>query len=244
MIDIPVRRFEGVLRDTSRAVLVAFYDPGVPRCIQLAPVNNIYFLFLFSSLFIYQPFLQIKKKVYDKLGRIFKNDNILFVRLNIANSDAKELRNRFKLSSYPAAFLFPVDRKGSQLEDAIEYKKDFEEDSMLAFLNLNLGTNRDEEGRSLDEGKLPDFDELVGKLVSGDQASIAHLILETTKAEERAKTAKIYMKYAAKFVQDGKDFPQKEFDRIRNMVNSPEITKEKRNEFQLRLNILRSFLIY
>lgn len=61
--------------------------------------------------------------------------------------------------------------------------------------------------------------------------------VEGGKAQKRAE---IYVKIMRKFVNDGHEFIKKETERVRKLMDG-KITKEKKEEMQERINILKSF---
>jgi len=164
VVDVATDRFERIIKDTSKALLVGFYDPKDPNCIMLAPI-------------------------YDELGGLFEEvKELLFVRFNSEAYEAREIKRKYKITKYPTALFFPKDRKGNDLDDTTPYKDLLVKEQMIKFLNLNL--NLKETG----SGTIPEMDELIEKLILGDNSAIfqAELMVSSFEDEEKLKFGKMY----------------------------------------------------
>jgi len=114
---------------------------------------------------------------------------------------------------------------------------------LVGFVNERSGSKRNNDGSFKEDfGRLSFFDDLVNTLVSGDNSVIA-------KAESKAKElsgqdkefADIYVRFMKVYQKRGASFPKDEKARIARLLDSSSISREKRDEFGLKSNILTSF---
>ena len=151
----------------------------------------------------------------------------------------KPLGSRFGVSGFPTIKYFP---KGST--EAQDYSLGREVENFVTFLNEKAGTKRLAKGGLMsDVGRLSQLDALVKDLVSGAKKTISAELEEAKKAVSDAEKsfADFYAVVAKKYEKEGKPFVEKQLKRISGMLESQHITAEKKDDFQIKHNILSSF---
>ena len=114
---------------------------------------------------------------------------------------------------------------------------------LITLFFFYLGTKRTTSGAfKEDYGRLAFFDDLVNSLVGGDSSALA-------TAENKAKElsgqdrsfANIYVLFMKVYQKRGSSFPSAERERMARLIDAGSISKEKRDEFMLKTNILSAF---
>ncbi|KAJ3098265.1 hypothetical protein HK100_005137 [Physocladia obscura] len=214
VLDTP-EDFESVVGHAEKNVLVEFYAPWCGHCKNLAPT-------------------------YEKVAKAYATESNCVV----ANVDAtanKDVADKFGVTSYPTIKFFPA---GSS--EALPYEGGRTEEAFIAFLNEKCQTNRLPGGHlSAKAGLIPAFADIVTYFYTKQQDRAA--IIETAKliAERQASTdgayAAFYPKVMEKIVKDGDAYVGKEVGRLEKIVAAGTTTPEKRDNFEIRRNILNSF---
>ncbi|CAB3370004.1 Hypothetical predicted protein [Cloeon dipterum] len=154
------------------------------------------------------------------------------------DNENADLAKKFevKKEDYPAVKLFvqgkdaPIDFKG----------KDFNADELKKFIRSNSGVYIGL------PGCLEKFDAIAIKFASSDVAQRKVLLREaedlwdkaTGKSEQKA--AETYVKTMRRVIEKGEEFVANEVKRVQNLLGG-KISKEKKEEISVRLNILNSF---
>ena len=168
-----------------------------------------------------------------------------FIQCIVANVNAdadKDLGTRFGVEGFPTIKFFPA---GSL--EAEDYKLGRTEADFVNFLNEKCGTKRTVGGGLTPEaGRISSLDAIASKFISapkGDKARKAAL-KEAKEVSEKdgSKYAQYYAKVMAKIDKDGDDYVSKETARLERISESGTTTREKRDDFIIRKNILGSFV--
>jgi len=204
--------FDSIALDQSKDVLVEFYAPWCGHCKKLKPV-------------------------YDSVAAAFQNeDNVVVAKVDA--TEHKEVSSRYEVKGYPTLKFFP---KGS--DDVVEYKSARSAEAFVEFLNENAGTRRNVDGTlSRSAGRYPELDTLANKYLTESGSRDATLKELEGLCANRENECKYYLKYAQKINEKGDEYATKERDRLQKIAKSDSVTKEKRDNFILRMNVLNGFL--
>merc|ERR1711892_408863 len=157
-----------------------------------------------------------------------------------AEKDNQELAERFELTTddYPTAFLFVKNAEGKV--DSFRFAGDFSAEKLKNFIRQKSGIYLPL------PGCIEEFDLLVDKLLrSGkeDQKKVlreAEDLWDNVHGPKMHKRADIYVKIMRKIVDTDISFVKKEEERLKKLSGG-QITVEKKEEMEERLNILKSF---
>jgi len=209
--------FDQVIGDSSKGVLVEFYAPWCGHCKQLAPK-------------------------YEELGGVFSTESdVVIAKIDCDGEGNNAIASRYGVTGFPTLKWFPKGRKSDKEEEA--YNGERSVDALVNFVNERSGTKRTATGSYKEDfGRLTFFDDLVNTLVSGDNSVIA-------TAEKKAKElsgqdkdfADIYVRFMKVYQKRGASFPKDEKARMARMLESSAVSRQKRDEFGLKANILTSF---
>lgn len=171
---------------------------------------------------------------YEKLAKIFKTEENCVV-ANLDATVAEDIAEEYGVQGYPTIKFFKED---GTVE---EYNSGRGLTDFIIFLNEKCGTDRQEDGGLGDKaGRVPPLDELVAQfLESKDESVIAKLKKESKIVN--TKYAKYYVKVLEKYVKNAA-YPEKEWNRLQGIVKGGNTTPEKRDDFQKRANILKTFI--
>jgi len=161
---------------------------------------------------------------YDKVAKEF--DDILVAK--VAGNDSPKLKERFGVSTYPTIKYFasgsaePVTAGGASKDELIDF--------------VRLQQNP----------KLQELKQIATDFLTAAAAARPAIL---TKAEELAKSfegsaatyASYFVNTIKKVLEKGEDFIEKEAARLTGLVDSKSTVAAKREEFQRRLNVLKSF---
>lgn len=208
------KNFDKVV-DGSKHVLVEFYAPWCGHCKTLAPK-------------------------YEELAKIYASEEDVV----IANMDAdaasnRDLGQRFGVTGFPTIKFFP---KGSK--EAQDYSAGREVSDFVTFLNDKAGTKRVATGGlTADAGRIAKLDALAKELVSKAKSSVEAEIKAAAGSLSAAekKAADFYAVVARKFEKEGAAFVASQKDRISKLLKSDSVAPAKRDEFQIKHNILSAF---
>lgn len=207
--------FDSIALDASKDVLVEFYAPWCGHCKKLAPV-------------------------YDSVAAAFQNERDVVV----AKVDATEngdLGEKYDVSGYPTIKFFPR----GEGEKVVDYKDARTAGAFVKFLNENAGTRRNADGSlSRSAGRFPELDKLANRYLTetASRTEVMAELEEECASVARASECKYYLKYAKNVGAKGDGYVEKERDRLNKLSRSDSITKEKRDNFILRMNVLNGFL--
>eukprot|EP00483_Globobulimina_turgida_P002500 UN02504 len=212
VITLTDSNFDAIALDKSKDVLVEFYAPWCGHCKKLTPV-------------------------YDVVASAFKNEKDVVV----AKVDATEnnaVSSRYDVKGYPTIRFFP---KNS--DDVVDYKSARSADAFVSFLNENAGTRRNVDGTlSRSAGRFSELDILANKFLTDSNERDATLQELSEVCQDRESDCKYYLKYTGKISDKGDEYATNERNRLKKMTTSASVTKEKRDSFFLRMNILNGFL--
>jgi protein disulfide-isomerase A6 len=209
--------FDKIIGDTDKSILVEFYAPWCGHCKSLAPK-------------------------YEELGGVFSTEkDVVIAKIDCDASGNSPIAQRFGVTGYPTLKFFAKGRKNA--DDKEDYNGGRTVEDMTNFINTQAGTKRTASGSyKEDYGRLQFFDDLVDALVGGDNGAIG-------KAEAKAKEltgsdknfAEIYVRFMKVYQKRGAAFPKAEKERLTRLLDSAGVAREKRDEFNLKSNILTSF---
>jgi protein disulfide-isomerase A6 len=203
--------FEQIVMDESKDVLVEFYAPWCGHCKSLAPK-------------------------YEVVARTFANEPSVV----IANMDADEAANRpvgtkYGVSGFPTLKFFPKGNKKGE-----DYNAGREVDDFVTFINKNAGVSRlAGGGLGADAGTSADLNALAKKFFTGDES--ARKEARAAAAASSDAKAKAYVKVMDRVLKDGDGFVAKDTQRLTKMLGDKGLNIQKRDEFQVRLNVLNTF---
>jgi len=213
VVVLTTANFDEIVLNENNNVLVEFYAPWCGHCKSLAPV-------------------------YEQLGKAYVAEKDVVIAK--VDCDAEpSLATRFGVSGFPTLKFFA---KGAKA-DPLTYESGRDINSFVTFINEKTGSQRTSDGSlSADAGRIASLDALVTKFVSSKSASVI------AEAEAEAKTqtgvnkaaADIYVKLMRAFEKKGASFVESETSRVSRMLEGS-LTAEKRDELQLRKNILAAF---
>ena len=196
----------------AKAALVEFYAPWCGHCKELAPK-------------------------YEALATAFAGEKGVLV----AKVDATEeegLGQRYDISGFPTIKFFPA---GSSEPENYEGARELE--AMVAFINEKAGTKRNPDGTlAADAGRVMALEDVIGAATVYDATFVDMLkAAAASLAGQEAVHAQQYVKVAESVLAKGNDYLDKEIARLAGMLAKPGIQPEKKTEFMLKQNILKSF---
>lgn len=199
----------------DKHVLVEFYAPWCGHCKQLAPI-------------------------YERLANTFvrDSDNVVIAKIDADAPNGKASAQKYGVSGFPTLKFFP---KGST--EPLEYKSGRTEEAFVNYLNEHAGTFRLPGGRLNEHaGLIPEFQEVVKKVVKGDTEGLSTASKEILKlAKASAKiTAPVYVKIFEKLASN-EEYIEKELARLGRILSKGGLVPEKAEELTVKKNILSSF---
>jgi len=205
--------FDSVVMDPSKDVLVEFYAPWCGHCKQLAPI-------------------------YDKVANTFLGDKSVII-AKIDCDAEPSLASKYGVTGFPTLKFFGKTSKS----EPEAYDKGRDHQSFVDFINQKAGTHRNLDS-SLQEtvGRIFGLDQLVSQYVASPNAQIISKVeAEAGKLSGSDKAyGDIYVKLLRAFEKKGSSFVETETSRVSRMLEGA-LTPEKRDELQLRKNILKAF---
>lgn len=217
VIELDDNNFDNIVMDSEKDVLVEFFAPWCGHCKTLAPV-------------------------YDKVARDFATSQNCVV-AKIDATAAPEAAKRFEIKGYPTIKFFA---KGSTDKKPEEYSGGRTEEDFVKFLNEKCGLSRAVGGLLTSAaGRVAALDKLVTQFLeaAGDAKSkvIEQAEQLALNVEHKAnKYASYYFKVMKKALKEP-EYAQKEQSRLSKIFESGNLTPEKADDFQTRLNILSAF---
>jgi len=205
--------FDSIVLDSSKHALVEFYAPWCGHCKSLAPV-------------------------YEKLATAFASEPDVVIAKLDATAEKKK-GEQYGVTGYPTLKWFPKDDKKGQ-----DYDGGRDLGAFITFLNDKAGTERTPDGGFLPSaGTVSDFTDLVHKFKSGSTADRKAVLKEL---EDKIKSlvnplAKFYHITMKNVIEKGEAYVEKESSRLRRLIDSGSVAKDKFGEFAKRLNIVNLF---
>ena len=196
----------------EKAALVEFYAPWCGHCKELAPK-------------------------YEQLATVFAGEKGVLI-AKVDATEEQDLASKYDISGFPTIKFFPA---GSSEPESYEQARELE--AMVAFINEKAGTKRNADGTlSDDAGRVMALEDVIGAATTYDASFVAMLkaaAASLTGAE--ATHAQQYVAVAEKVLAKGSEYLDKEIARLGSMLAKPSIIPEKKTEFMLKQNILKSF---
>ena len=170
----------------------------------------------------------------------------------VAKVDAdkhRSLGERFGVTGFPTLKFFPAG--AGKPEDIVEdYTGGREGQDFVTFLNERSGAERTLEGGvTASAGRIPAFDALAARFAGAADAAERAAVLALARdaqgklegAELKAK-AEVYVRTMTKASEKGKEgYVAKEAARVGGMLASDGVTRAKKVELALKLNVLKAF---
>lgn len=200
--------------DGSKNVLVEFYAPWCGHCKTLAPK-------------------------YEELGKVFQTEkDVVIAKVDADAAPNKPLGSRFGVQGFPTIKFFPKGTKTPEDYNGGREVKDF-----VIFLNGKAGTKRtDKGGLESTVGRIAALDALAKDVVSGKKSATSEIGNAKASYSGNEKTyADFYHVVAQKFEKEGKSFIEAQKKRLSGLVEGGSISAEKKDEFQVKSNILDAF---
>jgi len=199
----------------SKGALVEFYAPWCGHCKSLAPK-------------------------YEELAKVFSGDSDVVIG-KVDATEYGDLANRFEVQGYPTLKWFPA---GSAEAESYDGARELED--LVAFVNEKSGTARNDDGSlKPSAGRVKDIDALIAAasflVDEGLVASIKTAAASVADSKE-AQYAKNYVSAAEKILAKGADYADNELKRLTGMISSANVKPAAKTGFQLRQNVLKSFL--
>jgi len=211
--DLTSSNFDSVVVNSDNDVMVEFYAPWCGHCKRLAPD-------------------------YEKVATAFAGDKSIVVAK--VDCDANpSLATKYGVTGFPTLKWFARGVK----ENPESYDGGREPQGFVDFINQKTGTLRNPDGSLKDEaGHVAELDALAAQFFASKSASVL------SKAEKevaslpanRKPWGETYIKLMKSIEKKGSDFVAQETTRVSRMLEGS-LTAEKRDELQLRKNILTAF---
>lgn len=196
----------------AKGALVEFYAPWCGHCKELAPK-------------------------YEQLAKVFAGEKSVLVAKVDATEEAS-LAQKYDISGFPTIKWFPA---GSSEPETYDKARDLE--AMVAFINEKAGTKRNADGSLMeDAGRVFALEDVIGAATTYDAnfVSVIKAAAGSLSGQE-ATYAKQYVAVAEKVLAKGAAYLDTEIARLDGMLSKPSIQDEKKTEFMLKKNILKSF---
>lgn len=200
----------------DKNILVAFTAPWCGHCKNLAPT-------------------------WELVANDFVNDeNVIIAKVDVEAGNSKATAKEQGVTGYPTILWFPAGSK-----EATKYQGGRTEEKLLEYVNKHAGTHR-VPGGNLDAtaGTIEALDTVVAKLTGSNIAEINSEIqkqAETLKDSAQYKYAEYYVKVFDKLSNtDG--YAAKELARLDGILTKGGLAPAKRDEIQLKTNVLRKFI--
>jgi len=211
--------FDAIVKDTNKNVLVEFYAPWCGHCKTLAPK-------------------------YEEVANTFDGEEeVVIAKLD---SDAhREQSTAYGVSGYPTLKWFPKNNKAGE-----DYSGGRDTADFIRFINEKAGTQRIAGGGYTDKyGRTDSLDMLALRFKSANNRKDRTAILEETRqvisdldAKEQ-QTARFYELTMKKITeQDDPSYGATESSRLKRVLDSGSVAKNKRGEFARRINIVKQFV--
>ncbi|XJO77108.1 hypothetical protein BDV3_001738 [Batrachochytrium dendrobatidis] len=172
--------------------------------------------------------------IYEKLAQTFTLESNCII-ANLDATKAQDVADTYNVKGYPTIQFFPA---GSETPELYDGSRD--EDSFVKYLNQKCGTHRVAGGGLNEEaGRLETLDSLVKVFMAADNAERTKM-LEMVPVDATSKYAMYYYKVMQRILKTP-EFVTKEMKRLEHILAGGNTTPEKKDDFVMRLNILRVF---
>lgn len=161
---------------------------------------------------------------------------MLIAKVDCDAPNAKATAEKLGVKSYPTIFYFA---KGS--DEPTPYTGGRSEQELVQFINVQAGTYRSVGGGLTGlAGTIPSLKEAVDALRTSDYAEKAFKELYKQAGNFQDKYAEYYAKVGKK-LQENKEYVEKEYTRLSNMIAKGNLAPEKKDDLTTRKNILEVF---
>lgn len=176
--------------------------------------------------------------IWEDLANDFVRDaDVVIAKVDCEAENSKALAKEQGITGYPTIKFFP---KGSK--EPVPYEGGRTEKEFVEFVNTKTGTHR-LPGGGLDDnaGTIPTLDSIVAK--HAPNKSFSKLSDEIKKAAKNVQDqyTQYYIKVTEK-LNDNAGYVEKEFNRLKKILEKGGLAPEKVDDLVSRSNILRQFL--
>jgi len=204
--------FDSIVLDSNKNVLVEFYAPWCGHCKTLAPI-------------------------YEKLATAFASEPDVVIAKLDATAEKKKAEE-YGVSGYPTLKWFPKDNKKGK-----DYDGGRDLGAFITYLNENAGPERTNDGGFLPSaGIIADLKDIVHQFKSDEAGRKA--VLKELEGKLKSLTnplAKFYQITMKNVIEKGEAYVEKESARLKRLIDSGSVAKDKFGEFAKRLNIVNLF---
>jgi len=208
------QNFDSIALDKSKDVLVEFYAPWCGHCKRLAPI-------------------------YEQLAQAFEGEPDVVI-AKVDATEAADLGQRYEVKSYPTLKWFA---RGSTQAEAYEGGRQLKD--FVEYINERAGTRRNEDGSlKASVGRFGQLDVIAYKIFTDESDRDTHIkgLQDTCNSDFKEADCEHYLKFAEKINEKGSDYVTKERNRLQGLIRSPSVTKERRDSFRLKYNVLSGFV--
>lgn len=178
---------------------------------------------------------------WEKLADLFANDkDVIIAEVSTTDSPAEELQERYGISGFPTILTFEANSKNH-----IPFDSSRNLEGLVDWVNKHTGIHRSVDGGLLpNAGRIEELDSQITQLIKSAPTKANELatdILSSIKDGE-SKSSDYYRKLLNKIINGEESFFDKEIKRISKILsNSKNLSKDKIDNLQQRLNILQVF---
>jgi len=207
--------FDKFITSSSKPALVEFYAPWCGHCKSLKPA-------------------------YEKVCTDFKDEDVTIAMLDA--TEHKEAAEKFEVTGFPTIKWFGKDKSNPK-----DYESGRDEKAFVEWINKEAGTDAAVGGGlSKNAGKVKALDDVAAEFMGADAELQAELLAQAEKIveglkEKKAKLGQVYITTMKRVIERGTGYPKKESDRLKKVIKGGQLSKEKKTEFQKKVNILSSF---
>jgi len=209
--------FDGIVKDSSKNVLVEFYAPWCGHCKTLAPD-------------------------YEKVANIFASESDVVIAKLDATAETKKA-GEYGVGGYPTLKWFPKTDKAGQDYSGGRSVDDFVNfvNTNAGTQRTSSG------GFLPTAGLIEEFGDVVTKFKAADKAGKQKALGEldakiASYAGANKEFAKFYQIAFKRVIEKGDSFASAEAQRLQRLIDSGSVTPDKFGEFSKRLNIIKLFV--
>jgi protein disulfide-isomerase A6 len=178
---------------------------------------------------------------WEAVANDFANDaNVVIAKVDVESGNNKALAKAQGVTGYPTIKWFPA---GSN--ESVKYEGGRSEAKFLEWVNEKAGTHRIiGGGLDVTAGTIDALDSIVAKLTGSNIADISAEVkaqAETLKETAEYKYAEYYVKVFDK-LSNSDGYAAKELARLDGILAKGGLAPSKRDEIQLKTNVLRKFI--
>jgi len=178
--------------------------------------------------------------VYEQLGNAFASEpNVVIAKVD-ATTD-QELASKYGVQGYPTLKWFGKQNK----QEPLPYESSRSLSGFVDFINEHANTRRNQDGSlKLSAGRIPEIDVIAHEFYKNksQRKDILSKFQSECGKQISEDDCKHYLKFMQSINEKGDDFVTKERDRLLKISQSSSITKDKKDGFVIRVNVLTGFL--